>query len=429
MIKRTTPTPALDQAEPGIEPSANGVTSGNGIDTAMAVSGRTMEESVANIGENDLLQYRLTQQATLSDFGLEALRLRSLERLQQVATRLCADGMRAKLCKLLCYSPKEDDFLVTAGVGWSKGVVGHTRIGSDLDSPAGYALRTGKPVISNHLANECRFRTPKLLADHGVKRAINVLVLAHDRPWGVLEVDSSDEGKFDVADIPFLQGFGNLLGVAIERQHAEDALNQALDHQRLLARESSHRIKNSLALVSSLLHLQAKDTEYMEVQRALKEAEARIQSIGAAHDLLWRTELGGEISVANLLENLCCRLQTLAPRVEISCHTEELSLHAERAIAVGLLVTELVTNAIKHAYADGSGSISVSCVRDAQNFEIRVADRGRGLPSTFSIKRPRDASLGVKMIAALAKQLGGSMECENSGGAAFILTAPVQISD
>ncbi|MBR7513897.1 hypothetical protein KC219_27430, partial [Mycobacterium tuberculosis] len=77
---------------------------------------------------------------------------------------LCAQGMGAEFCKALEYQRGADTLLVRAGVGWGPDVIGKARIGADLASPAGFALKTGRPVISNHLADETRFRTPQLMA-------------------------------------------------------------------------------------------------------------------------------------------------------------------------------------------------------------------------------------------------------------------------
>src|SRR4029078_9889108 len=140
------------------------------------------------------------------------------------------------------------------GVGWEKGVVGHATVGADLASPAGYALRTGKPVISNHLENEKRFRTPELLFEHGIRRAMNVILQGDGSPYGVLEVDSRSEGEFGERDIAFLQGAANILGMAIERERYERALKAALDRQQILTNEISHRVKNSLHIASLMLH-------------------------------------------------------------------------------------------------------------------------------------------------------------------------------
>src|SRR5262249_50009858 len=76
-----------------------------------------------------------------------------------------------------CWSfPSENRLLVRAGVGWEAGVVGSAKVEADLASPGGFALRTGKPVISNHLENEERFKTPELLIRHGIRRAMNVIL-------------------------------------------------------------------------------------------------------------------------------------------------------------------------------------------------------------------------------------------------------------
>lgn len=186
------------------------------------------------VPSEDALAYRLRQQRLLADFGFHALRCRELDDLLQRATEMCAEGMATRLCKILEWQPVEDRLLVRAGVGWAAGLVGRAIVGADLESPAGFALKTGRPVISNHLAGETRFRTPRLLAEHGVRRAINVVIRdgVAECPFGVLEVDSPDPGHFEEDDIAFMQGFANLLGVAIERQKAESGLNRS--HERTL---------------------------------------------------------------------------------------------------------------------------------------------------------------------------------------------------
>jgi GAF domain-containing protein len=198
----------------------------------------------------------------LGEFGRSALQTRDLEQILQRAAELCAQGLETPFAKVLEYLPDGKRLLVRAGIGWGSGTIGQVSLGVDLESPAGYAFQTGQMVISNHLQEETRFRTPKLLSDHGIRRAINVLIArgGEDRlPFGVLEVDSPESGQFDVADADFLAGFAGLLGIAIERQHADAALREALEHQAMLTREMSHRAKNSLASVVGLLHVQSRN--------------------------------------------------------------------------------------------------------------------------------------------------------------------------
>ena len=114
----------------------------------------------------EALRLRVRQQEILSDFGVLALKGTPFPELLDNATRLVAEGLRAEFAKVLKYLPKDNRFLVCAGVGWGPDVVGSATIGADMASPAGYALHTGKPVISNHLDVEERFRTPELLVQH-----------------------------------------------------------------------------------------------------------------------------------------------------------------------------------------------------------------------------------------------------------------------
>src|SRR4029077_17667420 len=142
------------------------------------------------------LRLRIRQQELLAELGVLALQGASFVEMLNHTARITAEGLRAEYCKVMEFRPAENRLLVRAGVGWDEGVIGHATVGADLASPAGYALQTGKPVISNHLENERRFRTPELLVEHGVRRAMNVILQGDGSPFGVLEVDSRSQGEF-----------------------------------------------------------------------------------------------------------------------------------------------------------------------------------------------------------------------------------------
>src|SRR6516164_1954575 len=175
------------------------------------------------------LRQRIRQQEILAELGVGALQGPGFGQLLADTARLTAEGLRAEFCKVLEYIPAENRFLVRAGVGWGRGIIGVASIGADLASPAGFALKTGRPVISNHLEIEERFRTPELLVRHGIHRAMNVILRGDGRPFGVLEVDSRSEDEFVEHDLAFLQGASNILGMAIERQRHECNLKAALE--------------------------------------------------------------------------------------------------------------------------------------------------------------------------------------------------------
>ncbi|MCB8819466.1 PAS domain S-box protein [Microvirga rosea] len=189
----------------------------------------------------DELAYRLHQQEVLARFGSLALETRDFGILLQEATRLCAEGMRTRFSKVMEYLPDEDRFIIRAGVGWKPDVIG-SRTGADPESPAGYAFRRHEPVIATHLTQEDHFRTPQALVQHGIKRSINVPIASRGGRFGVIEVDSPGESRFSEADIAFMQGFANLLGVALERSRGETALRDTEERYRLAARATNDTI-------------------------------------------------------------------------------------------------------------------------------------------------------------------------------------------
>ncbi len=193
------------------------------------------------------LRQRIRQQELLAELGVLALQRTGFIGMLNHTARVTAEGLGAEYCKVMEYIPAENRLLVRAGVGWEEGVVGTASVGADLASPAGYALRTGKPVISNHLANEQQFRTPELLVEHGIRRAMNVILQGDGSPFGVLEVDSTSEGEFGEHDIAFLQGAANILGMAIEQQQYQRKLQIALDRHQVLLKEVNHRVQEQPA--------------------------------------------------------------------------------------------------------------------------------------------------------------------------------------
>lgn len=366
---------------------------------------------VSTAASRQELPYRLRQQSLLGEFGRLALQTRDIGQILQRATELCAQGLETPFAKVLEYMPDEKRLLVRAGVGWEPETIGHVSLGIDMESPAGFAFHTGQIVISNHLQEETRFRTPKLLSDHGITRAINVLIARGGEghlPFGVLEVDSPDVGQFDLPDAEFLAGFAGLLGIAIERQHADAHLQEALEHQAMLTREMSHRVKNSLASVVGLLRVQARSAQSEAVQEALRDAASRITTIAQVHDHLWRSSRIGYVDISDFAGELCGKLQETAPGHKLSCSFGHLMISADKAIPLGLLINELVTNAAKHAYPGGAGLIQVAGERRGAELHVEVKDQGIGLPKDFDIDQPR-ASLGFKVIKSLLVQLGGRM--------------------
>jgi two-component sensor histidine kinase len=393
-----------------------------------------VEEKPGNEPEDDLtgraLRQRIRQQELLAELGVLALQRTSFADMLDYTARMTAEGLGAEFCKIMEYIPAEGRLLVRAGVGWGEGVVGTATVGADLESPAGFALHTGKPVISNHLENEERFRTPGLLVEHGIRRAMNVILQGDGLPFGVLEVDSRSEGEFGEHDITFLQGAANILGMAIEQNRYQRKLQAALDRHQILLKEVNHRVKNSLQVVSGMLHLQANAVGDPALTERLMEASTRISAVGRAYDRLAYNADFENIDLVAYLRDVVDDLEpAVAPcKVELDA-PGEIPFAADRAILVALIVNELVLNAGKHAYPHGSdGLIRLRLVlSDDAALSISISDDGVGLPADFDPARSK--RLGTRIVQALAGQLGAELIRQpTTAGTHYMLVVPLQVA-
>ena len=387
-------------------------------------------EPPPNDGAPDLpmraLEERIRQQEILAELGVAALQGAPLEQLLADTARLTARGLRAEFCKVLEHIPSENRLLVRAGVGWDPGIVGVASVGADLESPAGYALRTGKPVISNHLENEERFRTPEVLAAHGVRRAMNVILQGDGKPFGVLEVDSRSEDTFVEHDLAFLQGAANILGMAIERERYERYLKAAVDRHEVLLKEINHRVKNSLAIVASMLRLQSAEHDDPKLTEQLEEASLRVAAVARAHDRLYQNADIETLDLGIYVEQVCKDLDEVVSRCEIVIDAERgIVIATDRAISSALIAAELITNAAKYAYEGRSGEKIWVRVAHGENncVEMSVRDEGAGLPAAFDLETA--GSLGMRIIRAFSQQLGAHVKViERSPGTEFVVSIP-----
>ena len=369
---------------------------------------------------------RLRQQEILAELGVLALQGTPFPQLLTKTAALTAKGLEAEFCKILEYRSEEGRFLVTAGVGWGPDVVGVATIGADIESPAGYALRTGKPVISNHLENEERFCTPELLARHGIRRAMNVILQGDGSPYGVLEVDSRSEREFSIKDISFLQGAANILGMAIERQRIEHSLRAAVERNQLLLKEVNHRVNNSLALVASMLHLKSA-TVSADVKVHLDEASSRIAAIARAHQRLYQTEMFEKIELGPYVEDICQSFSESLPNCVVHVRAQSgIETALDQAIPIALFVNELITNSAKYGYPNTRCEVWIEVTQTDSNISVSVRDKGKGLPPNEVSSR---SGLGMQLINAFATQLGGNLKIHrHDPGVEFVLEFPKPLS-
>jgi PAS domain S-box-containing protein len=221
-----------------------------------------------------------------------------------------------------------------------------------------------------------------------------------------------------------------LLGTVLdltERRRAEEQLHEAVAMKDMLLRETHHRVKNSLQIVSAMLSLQERVASSAELKAGLTDAAMRIRTVASLHEQLHRAQSTTAVELSTYLQSLCKDLETTIGGAElvVEFSGETLWIANERAISIALIVNELATNALKHAYPGGSGVVRVSFSRiEGERLQIVVEDEGVGLKSDFETKR-RD-SLGLIMAQSMARQLGGEIvNCGAERGTRFEITANI----
>ena len=240
-----------------------------------------------------------------------------------------------------------------------------------------------------------------------------------------------DHGRASFADDgTLLRQFGTNRDITARRE-ADAALQAALTEKEVLVKEMHHRVKNNLQVISSLLQLQRRQLKEPALQEVFAEAENRVRAMALVHERLYQQHQLSGLDFGDYLQGLVEQLMratgsraTVRPELEL----QPLSLPVNTAIPLGLIASELITNALKYAYrgrASGVLRIELKPV-DAGRLSLLVADDGPGLPANFD---PRStASLGMRLVLMLSQQLGAQVSFGEGPGASCCVTAPLDRS-
>lgn len=215
-----------------------------------------------------------------------------------------------------------------------------------------------------------------------------------------------------------------------ELSEKERALTRALEQKDVLAREIDHRVRNSLQIVASVMLMQARKVDDGGARAAFEDTYARVMSVARVHDSLQHAGDAETVDLGETLRQLCDDLATgivgSSGRLQVQSEGE-LMVPSRTAVALSLIATELVTNALKYAYPSGEGGPIEIAVRprDEGGIELLVCDQGRGLPTDWADRPRSSGGLGMKVIRAMLQQIGGEMRVEpdRNPGACFTVAA------
>jgi two-component sensor histidine kinase len=215
-------------------------------------------------------------------------------------------------------------------------------------------------------------------------------------------------------------------GQVAERERVEETFKASLRQQEMLLREVHHRIKNNLQIISSLLDIQASSVEDPHIAEMFLDVQNRVISMALIHETLYQS---GDLRMVNfgvyvrsLAEQIFRSYNVPPHRIALQIQVDEVMLDTKQAVPCGLILNELVSNCLKHAFPDErGGEIHIELRADAApRVTMIVRDTGIGFPAGVDSSHPQ--TLGLQLVHSLTEQLGGRLDVESDSGTTFTLT-------
>lgn len=224
---------------------------------------------------------------------------------------------------------------------------------------------------------------------------------------------------------PAVKGFVANSQDVTEQIDYQKQLEESLTEKETLLAEIHHRVKNNLAIITSMMELQAMESGNSELQDSLRIAQQRIKTIANIHELLYGSESLSYIdfgdNITHLVRNIENMYNGTSKRITVTVDVDYVPININQAIPCALLVNEVVTNAYKHAFKNQEeGNIDVRLQEDKENIQIDIRDNGIGLQDDFMADT--SSSIGMTLINLLKQQLEGEMKFLNQNGTHFVFT-------
>jgi len=357
-------------------------------------------------------------QRIIIDLGLLASQTMLLEQFLRHTVAQVALALEVSNTKIMRYRSEEGDLLLVEGIGWREGVVGQTTFPIDLRSAPGRSFQTADPVVVEDIRDDPEFDPARTLLEHGIVSLVNVPILIDKASWGVLEVDHVERRDFREDTIDFLLAVSGLVASVIQRHQAEEAHRNALaeaarerQHRDLLLAEMQHRVKNYFQMILSMVSLERPRLPTQAGREIMSKVAERIMAVSLGNDQLSPFQSQQTIAMPHYLRAICTGLASQRPDVSVTVRADEISFPSERAVPIGLIVNELVTNSLKYAFEGRSGGtviVELSAGAVGGRAMLQVSDDGRGIPETA------EAGTGTRLLQSLVRQVAGEMEQSSS---------------
>jgi PAS domain S-box-containing protein len=237
---------------------------------------------------------------------------------------------------------------------------------------------------------------------------------------GKVEYDNNKNQKYIIGTIQDVT----------DRRISENNLKESLHEKEILLKEIHHRVKNNLQIVSSLLFLQSQQLKNEELVELFKISQNRVRTMALIHEKLYQSEDLNKIDFGQYISSLILALKESfsvdESKINIDVKTDNILLDIDIAVPCGLIVNELITNSIKHAFKkDGRGVITINAKYENENYYLIIGDNGVGLPDNIKIEELQ--ALGLRIVYNLVRQLRGELKVENNDGTKFIIIFPKMV--
>jgi len=230
---------------------------------------------------------------------------------------------------------------------------------------------------------------------------------------------------------PIFDDSGNVVEISgighdiTEKKLAEEKIKQSLQKKEVLLKEVHHRVKNNLQVISSILNLQSSYVKDPSTLGILKESQNRIKSMAFIHESLYQTKDFTSINfseyVVNLANNLLHSYSNIEQEIKLKLDIQNVFLNLDLAIPCGLIINEIVSNALKYAFVEKQDNpeIEITMHSDEENLKLVIGDNGVGLPDTIDYRNTE--SLGLQLVVTLTDQLNGTIELNTKKGTTYTI--------
>jgi PAS domain S-box-containing protein len=378
----------------------------------------------------EIIRQRAKQQAALAEFSKHALQASDPAQILQDAVVTVARTLAMERSLISELTVDGQNLITCASVGWKLEGDDKPHREAVQGSVQGFTLAAEQPVFASDLRAESRFDTTALVHQQGLLSCVCVAIKARSGLFGVLGVFDSAVRKFTSEEVVFLQMFADALAAILDRSGAERRVQASLAEKELLLKEIHHRVKNNLQVISSLLDLQSQFTNDRVTTDMFRECQGRVHSMALVHERLYRSQDLGRIDFASYIESLTDHLfesyRTDRDKIRLRLNlSQEIHLPIDTAIPCGLLLNELVSNCLKHAFLGRErGELRIELVPAAEGkIRLTVADTGCGLPAGDDLQN--SPSFGLQLVGMLTRQLGARLSISRHDGTTFTLIFPL----